>query len=783
MWVQTDDIQRRLSLVEDQIREESYAKYSALGQTTFKNLPSVQADVFSKGQYTFNITPSIEKNLTSNKSVTFADKGNHTMRDQFGIAVGGSYDVINTPLTELNKTSGTLAIALDEKEMIDKKTSEDPNINVSLKKTDSTLKIENINEKSNENTTICRKNVNNKSGVNLTTKETDNEIILNDLLQMYDANSKMDVNVLGENGSVTEIKATLTKTLSGNLAVDVYELALLVDMPTNEKRRGVVLKKNKTGFYDLDIRPINECPNAVIRKTASGGVLVVLTDPVLKSTTTGKLMLKEKLFKLKIKNRDEVNDPPAVLKSTPSHNYIFVVDKEYEKGYKNTINNAVEDNTECCINMSRTSSGNFMITFGDSDQISPKDSRPDFISNALLVKSPSGNMKILKKKSSEKLQSRRSSAESKVFSELLKKLPITSKEFRKESGQTSRISSVKSCSESNMYDMVKIFNPDRTNLLKQPLDALKKTNSGQYAVVLGKESKKDILNSLKSYLQNNSHGLIPVKRTESGEITVVLNGDQNEKTHYGSLKITPSGNIYVMVEKNLAKELAKETYSAKVNSIECSTDDTRSLHLIDKLKRPVNKAVSTSCNAQPDACCCEPSKCVCKELQCNAKDWSLPTKEKEESLKLFNPQMCGVDWGNVKRNPDGSFKVCDPKCLEKCCNLKKSSNYVNLNLKDNLTNVVIKPCTCKPVLHRNPHAEEQCYFVINAVNPNHKDRYDSVSNDLLEISDLCYKASESERFKNSKSIKVIPKTARNDNAFNWDSFHFLPPQLPAFLRE
>lgn len=841
-WEQeTDDVHRRYSLIEKEIRKESYVKYPDQGQK-YKDMPSVHADVFSGGNYMLDFHPSMANSLLNgNKSVTFAEKTNDTARNQFRIATGGSYDNTNKSLTELTKTSsGTLAIALDEKviDLIDKKTLEDPNITVTLKKTDSgqftvdfnaedsstrdayrvlvkrtpsgtrTLEVhENfinklqaayeiesegnkkkesldaaIDKKNKDNNKPAySKNINNQNSLKSNKILNDNRKLVSDLMQEYDANRVVDVKVRGKNGSITEIKAHLTKTLSGNLAVDVHELSLLGNMSNNAKERAVVIKQSTAGSYDLDISRNNKSPNAVIRKTPSGGVLVVLTNPVLKSTEITdvlKPMPKEKFYTLKIKNSDcNVSDAPAVLKTTPSHNYLIVIDKEYEKGYKKVVADAVEDNAECYINITKTDSDNYLINFDDSDRC--------YKSNALVVKSPSGNIKIIKNSSTGNFQPRQSvDSGIKNFSEILSMLPQSSKVSSRRESQAARLSGIKSSSDSNLYQKVKMLTPDHTDLFKAPLAALKKSSSGQYAVVLGKESKKAFINNFKSYLQSNSQGLIPIKRTESGEITIMLNGDQKEKTHYGSLKITPSGNIYAMVDEEVVKGLEKDKISSVTSdTTEHSTLDTRSTHMIGKLKNPVNKAVTTYCNANPDSCGCDPSKCECKQLQCNAENWKQGVPEKEDGLRLFRPEISGIDWSKVKRNQDGSYKVCDPdKCTEQCCN-NNTPNKENIKAKDNMTHIVIKPCACKPVLQRNPRAEEQCFYVVEAVCPYHRDRYDSVSNDLLEISGLCNKASDKKCFKNGKRVKTKSRILHNDNTSNWDSLHFLPPQLPAFLSE
>lgn len=834
-WEQeTDDVHRRFSLIEKEIRKESYVKYPTLSQTRNKDMPSVQADIFSKGQSMLDIDQSIGKNITGNKSVTFAEKFESTTKDQFKIVTGESYDDSNKSLTELTKTSsGTLAIALDEKviELIDKKTSENPNILVTLKKTDSGQFTVNFNaedsstedayrvlvgktssgtrtlevhdnfvkklqakdkvevevkeispavKKDNKTipkTSACSKAVENNNSIWLNSKANGNEILDNELLRKYDsANKIVDVKVMGKNGLITEIQAPLTKTLSGNIAVDVQELALLGDIQGNVKERAVALTKSESGSYNLNISRDNKFPNAVIRKTPSGGVLVVLTDYVLKSMETAKMLQKEEFFQLKIKNTDcDVSDSPAVLKSTPSHNFILIIDKEYEKEYEKAVKDTVED-TECFINISRTISDNYVINFDDSDKC--------FKSNAILVKSPSGNIKVMKTNAAEKICNRQPSTDSgsNVFCEILKRLPPSVNSASRGINQATRLSSIKSSSDSNLYEKAKTITRSYEDILTKPLAALKKSSSGQYAVVMGKESKKAFVNNLKSYLQSNSQGLIPVRRSQSGEITIVLNDDQKDKTHYGSLKITPSGNIFVLVDESLVKEIENENIFLKKITTEQSVVDTRSTHMIGKLKRPVNKAVATTCNAKPDKDGCDPSKCICEELQCNAKKWNQDTSsENENGLRLFSPEMCGIDWGKVKRNRDGSCKICDPeKCTEKCNSTLPKREYIKP--KDKLPHIVIKPCACKPVLQKNPRAEEQCFYYLEAVCPYHKNRYDSVSNDLLEISGLCKKISEKESFKNCKRIKRKPKNAPNDNN-NWDSLRYLPPQLPGFLSE
>ncbi|CAG9787618.1 unnamed protein product [Diatraea saccharalis] len=474
-------------------------------------------------------------------------------------------------------------------------------------------------------------------------------------------------------------------------------------------------------------------------------------------------------FKLLIKDSNQDLDCPlAVLQVTNSNNYIVDVDKEYEKAYKKTMKEHFGLDFECPIEISKTSSGTVVIDFIDNKDINSA------MPNALLTRSLSGSIKIQTnlKRDSDKPSYRTSFSfegkrPSEVFSSMLNRLPVSKKESKKVPYLTDK----KSSSDSNLLQKIRMKLQKQQNLLIESSAFLKRTTSGQYAVVLNKDSKKAFLNDLKSYVSRNVHGKVPIKRMEDGEIIIVLNNDIDENSKNGSLKITPSGNIYVLVD---------EIYLNKVTNVN-ENSNCISEAVIPKLEAGTsqkleNKTVTTTCNAVPSSCnSCDPKKCVCGEVLSHSVDNS--RSEYFDAKCVTNFKFCSVE--------DRYHDCKKAKCHYKVTN-KYSKIFTKLNVpKENSPHIVIKQCTC----HSNAQSgsmgtDQQLFYVSQSICPFHKDRYEAVSNELLEITGLCNKPQkETVKCKDCDDNCDIESSDGKSSCISSDLDHlkFLPPQLPPFL--
>lgn len=607
------------------------------------------------------------------------------------------------------------------------------------KKGDKTSDIQEVIEKS---THVCK-----------TESDIQLEAILdaNKLDKMNDIKFKSEVLKLKKSsGNFNLIEAKITNTESGNTAFVITDLSSLGIPEQLLDKYPVLLSKSPSGSYLLDVKSAK--PNATIRRTRSGKFLVVITDSVSKSmeninkkcTRVG-----NGIFKLSIKDgKQKIENLPVVLKSTPSDNFLAVVDKEYEAHYKAAIKDQLDPQYECPVELVKCSSTAYILNVDDNN--------PIIDTNAILVRSSSGNVKIIPQASNKHrditmTQTLRKNS-TKIFENLLQNVPH---KIKKPIVSRPTVIETKSSSDSNLYEKVKL-RLENQNLLKEPSALLKKTSSGQYSVVLNKESKKTFINNLKSYLSNHSQGLIPIKRTESGEITIVLNNDNESKGQYGSLKITPSGNIYVLVNEKVINSIIKD---GTVEKPQITENKSRSHHDIDTNENPVNKVVTTTCNALPDSCSCDPSKCVCADLL-------------KHGVTDCYFQPCRLIISDEKRS--------DLKCQHKCCDCgqpTENSEYVTP------PHIVIKPSGGRPKTQKDIRDDDQSmFYVTEAVCPFHKDRYDSLSNELLEISGLCNRADETDSDKSFEIITTPESDKKLIELSNLDYLDNLPPQLPLFLR-
>ncbi|XP_049872380.1 uncharacterized protein LOC126371180 isoform X2 [Pectinophora gossypiella] len=553
----------------------------------------------------------------------------------------------------------------------------------------------------------------------------------NDLKSLYDQKMKnIAVKVDGENGLSTKITTSIIKTSSGNFALDISAIKAVSKFSNKLEEQPVLLKRSPSGTFAVYVgRLSNEDkgPNAVLRRTRSGRFLLVVTEPIFKSISTTRRSTTESihdLFKVSVRDSNGAKDIPAVLEATPSFNYIFIVDKEFQRQHVDYLNSSLEKQSACYINLQKTRS-NILLSFDANDQ------------NALLVKTNSGRIKILVNGPVyENLSESTTPFNVKQYENLVNQLPNYKNKVRNDGPfSSSNCSKVRSNSDSNLLNKIKV----RDSIFSQPSAKLQRTASGQYTVILEKESMKTFIFDLKKYLSLSPHGLIPIRKTDSGEITIHLNVNE-EGAHYGVLKLTPSGNIYVLIDENDIKYIPKDTK---------------------------NKITSTSCKLKHgNSCVCEPLKCACDSMQ----NYFLE-RQKAIGIKFnsFRSVTCGHRLKMRKRDKTCGKEDCDPKeCLAGCCS--------ELDENDQR-----KPCTCSSEPNCDTGAMEHCYYLTQS--EYNRDRAtegrDTTENVILDISGFCNQVLQD--LKGQDSLHTV--TSRDSSTDEgWDSMKYLPPQLPSFLQ-
>lgn len=588
----------------------------------------------------------------------------------------------------------------------------------------------------------------------LSLADTDYTPELNELYKQGNVN--VNLKVRNRNGIVRKLDAAIKHTPSGTLAIYGKDTAVMDNITFDKNEYTVLLTKTVSDAYFVGIGQYDRTLNAVLRKTPSGGLFIIPKSKSQQMESRNRSGY-EDFFKIKVTGvRNYPVELPAVLKTTPSENYIILLDKEFEKRYKETVKEYVGEKRECIIDLTRSPSGSYVIHL-DTNDINNLTKK-----NALLVKSSSGNIKVLVRgpefETMVKSVSKRSSTtSSQAFGKLVSKLPASSREFHREHLRKSKYLDKKSSSDTQLYDKVRMQLKDKKCLLSEPSAVLKKTASGQYAIILNKESKKSFINNLQSYLNSNSQGLIPIKRTESGEIIILLNSRDESKRRYGSLRITASGNIFVMVDEATLKGLTKAAGTNEKSGVVVASS------MVTDLVNPnsVNKSVTTTCHDGQDKCLCDTSKCVCAEMQPHAVDWL-----HNDSAK----KMCSAFWNKAAEDVNSG---ADNYCAIANGGVPKEKS----------PHIVIKPgCDCAPVKSKRFGAyEEQCFYVFDTICPYHKDRYNGVSNELLEITGLCNQ--KQEELNKTKFEFIANNDSPKSSHGSWNSLNYLPPQLPPFLKD
>ncbi|CAH0719863.1 unnamed protein product, partial [Brenthis ino] len=442
-----------------------------------------------------------------------------------------------------------------------------------------------------------------------------------------------------------------------------------------------------------------------------------------------------KIYKVKVLGINNNREPLFALKEENSGQYKVLLDKEHEKYQKEMIKSYEGNNCKEFANLMETTSGHFTLDLNGKKEDAGKD--------ALIVRSESGSLQVFTDKSKIAISLERDSVKSKSvisahgLKRLLKKLPTRKSIYSNKSSNRLQMISIKSNSDSSLYEKVKFNIHNHHNLLIDPSVILRKMCSGEYTLVLSKESKKAFINNVKHYVSSSSKGQMPIRVTASGVIIVDVNTIRNNKKHYGSLKITPSGNIFVSLNDDSVKVLSKETVLDKVDPCSC-------------------KAISTTCNAQFEDGSCDKSKCVCKNICYKSKKWFYEHTATKSSITT----KCGVD----KRidNIFDCFNICDS--IESEC-LFRDHNERKL-LHEDINNYSRET--------KLEHDFDDCYHVSEAVCPYH-DEYENMAHESkIHIT-----------FKDSELIKTPIKEGytKENIRHDWNSLKYLPPQLPQFLKD
>ncbi|XP_045769081.1 uncharacterized protein LOC123869986 isoform X2 [Maniola jurtina] len=585
-------------------------------------------------------------------------------------------------------------------------------------------------------------------------------------------NNEQKVTIRSIKNVLDNVSPIVTKTSSGELEVALdKEIVKLIDKKMQDSpnlsvefnNNKVLAKKSPSGniILEFDKKAKKKCLlhfekslNKVKTQSCNSDknlsqkkLTKIILDTTNKKISGCKTRSKNitNFFKVTVKsNNHTANELVLALRQTDSGVYEVILDKEFKKWYKQAINDHCLGTEDEYARIERTSSGNFILNFGIDDQ--------DYSESkyALLVKSHSGNnIKIVVDEQESKFEIMKkkfgSTISLRALSGLLNKLTYSNEEIQRKDSKKSRTISTKSSSDSNVYEKVKFDINNNQNLIESEA-VLKKSESGKYTVVLNKESKSAFINNLGKTISSSSKGLIPIKQTVSGNITVSLNTDLTSQ--YGSLKITKSGNMYVLLNKNKAKGISTINESLDNKNV---NKGTKLYQNSNQTKTVTSKATTTSCKGQCKENSCNESKCICDSISYDSKECVIENAEIFFENKEF-------------------------------ANNTKDKDFISKDkLIKNLPHIVIKPCGCRSTSEK--FTIDRNYNKVQSTRcPGHIDRYQELSNEILEISNPCQRDLDDIE-KNEKTVKNRIVTHDNKKIDDWDSLQFLPPQLPPFLKD
>lgn len=273
---------------------------------------------------------------------------------------------------------------------------------------------------------------------------------------------------------------------------------------------------------------------------------------------------------------------------------------------------------------------------------------------------------------------------------------------------------------------------------------VKQKGSGIYELVFDKEFEKWYTRAIKEHHSEDKYFYTHLFKTDSGHF--IMDIDQKNLENNAVLTKSDSGNIKVIVSGNKSdNEFMKNKLGFAISPI--SLINLLNKH-IDQAKNVINTGTITTYNEKSEENSCAESKCTSDSTNCeSSNEWSVKNRTLFRNQRHLTKELCNEDPYDDDLKP----------------------------------HIVIKPCGCHPALEKS--AVDGSYNVVQSVCPYHIDRYDEVSNDILEISGLCQRT-------NLDGVEEVKKCDEKKTSINvhptidtWDSLEFFPPQLPPFLKD
>ncbi|XP_063534763.1 uncharacterized protein LOC134744782 [Cydia strobilella] len=378
----------------------------------------------------------------------------------------------------------------------------------------------------------------------------------------YHNNTILPVTVLGQNGISADFYAELIKTYSGHMTLDVRRLSDYGEIASPITEYPVSLYKTSSSFKLMIIQN-NKHANAVLKRGSAGEINVVLKDVhVCSGSNFETLKPQEKLFHVTVKNKEGKYSKNTFLRATPSGNYEFILEKEFEKLQKEIVNEFLGDINECPTYLSRSISGTFVIDFDEDSNCNSN------CHKALLKKSDSGSVKLLVNVPDTKIckKHKLSTTNRTLFESLYEKLLTFSEDLVKESPKQKDLHRNLECGL-KLDTTIRINIQDQSHFVAKLFVCLNKMSPGQYSVIFENKTEELFIgNLLTTWL-----GRLPIQKSTAKELTVYLNQAGEVKNQYGWLKMSYNGKILVVVDK--------PSESVQTDSAGCEKGMTTTCHL------------------------------------------------------------------------------------------------------------------------------------------------------------------------------------------------------------
>lgn len=319
-------------------------------------------------------------------------------------------------------------------------------------------------------------------------------------------------------------------------------------------------------------------------------------------------------------NTIDIPCPVAVMVKSCSGTFTIIFDKEFERTCKCELEQLLGNEKRCKTELNKTNSGNILF---DLDNINVYNGEEE---HTFLIKSPSGQIKILSNKSIFEEEEEIFSCENNIDNE--KNINFKTSEINSSSKIDKGLTGKTMFSDYSFRRNVKIILQDyKQKDIETPGTMMRFTDN---YIIQFEDLSNPKLNRIKLFLSVYKQCYIPIKiNSVKDTVALLLDKDRivSGKDMHGLLKLTHSGNIMIVIDEQTMDTVDKKTLVSL------------SYHMLLPVTNPKDKTMNTSCNARStmsSSDICNKSKCDCSSLPNDVKRFWLSEQQGNSKLRMLS---------------------------------------------------------------------------------------------------------------------------------------------------